>query len=85
MCHVQIPDWHPGLPSSNTEIFNQTVWQKNMKDWFSLLTTTYPQVTGRLIVDLINVSSQLLTVPYVYNAHLPLRRCLHVASAHFMQ
>ena len=72
MSHVclllQVPDWHPGTPSSNQEIFNQDSWQVNMENFFSQLVTTYPAVVGKLILDLVNVSSYVLTSAIVTNA-----------------
>ena len=52
---MQVPDWHPGTPASNQEIFNQDTWQVNMENFFSELVTTYPGVVGKLILDLVNV------------------------------
>ncbi|DBA92448.1 TPA: hypothetical protein ACH3X1_002682 [Trebouxia sp. C0004] len=49
-----VPDWHPGVPASNQEIFSQDSWQVNMENFFSKLVTTYPGVVGKLIVDLVN-------------------------------
>ena len=53
---LQVPDWHPGVPASNQEIFSQDSWQVNMENFFSKLVTTYPGVVGKLILDLVNVS-----------------------------
>ena len=53
---LQVPDWHPGVPASNQEIFSQDSWQVNMENFFLQLVTTYPGVVGKLILDLVNVS-----------------------------
>lgn len=60
---LQVPDWHPGVPSANRELFDTSCsgytagscWIKNMEYWFKTLITSYPGVVGKLIVDLINV------------------------------
>ena len=54
---VQVPDWHPGIPQANQEIYDPTTWVANMINWYKALVTSYPGVVGKLIVDLINVSS----------------------------
>ena len=56
MLLLQVPDWHPGVPASNQEIFSQDSWQVNMQNFFLKLVTTYPGVVGKLILDLVNVS-----------------------------
>ncbi len=58
---LQVPDWHPGVPASNQEIFSQDSWQVNMGSFFSKLVTTYPGVVGKLILDLVNVSHSALS------------------------
>ena len=61
---LQVPDWHPGNGAANQEILNQDTWQNNMITFFSRLVTTYPGVVGKLVLDLVNVSSTLLTILY---------------------
>ena len=58
MC-LQVPDWHPGNPGSNREIFDQTSWQNNYVSFFSKLISTYPSVVGKLVIDILNVSPLL--------------------------
>ena len=53
---LQVPDWHPGVPSANQEIYDPTTWVANMINWYKTLVTAYPGVVGKLIVDLVNVS-----------------------------
>lgn len=62
---MQVPDWHPGTPASNQEIFNQDTWQVNMENFFSELVTTYPGVVGKLILDLVNVRHSSSSSPHV--------------------
>ncbi|KAL3148715.1 hypothetical protein ABBQ38_014128 [Trebouxia sp. C0009 RCD-2024] len=49
-----VPDWHPGNPSSNREIFDQTSWQNNYVSLFGKLISTYPSVVGKLVFDIAN-------------------------------
>lgn len=56
---MQVIDWHPGTPSGNQELLDADTWVKNMANMYKQLINTYPSVVGKLIVDLINVSSSL--------------------------
>lgn len=65
---MQVPDWHPGNPRSNREIFEQDSWQANYRSFFGKLISTYPGVVGKLAIDLVNVSpfSHLLRLIFMY-------------------
>ena len=53
---LQVPDWHPGNPGTNREIFDQPTWQSNYVSLFQKLISAYPGVVGKLIIDIANVS-----------------------------
>lgn len=55
-CYLQVPDWHPGNPGSNRELFDQTTWRNNYVSFFDKLVKIYPNVVGKLVIDILNVS-----------------------------
>lgn len=55
-CYLQVPDWHPGNPGSNRELFDQTTWRNNYVSFFDKLIKIYPNVVGKLVIDILNVS-----------------------------
>ena len=50
-----MPDWHPGVWSTNQELKDYASWIKN---WVGLITDmiNLPNTAGKLILDLLNVS-----------------------------
>lgn len=79
---LQVPDWHPGVPQANQEIYDPTSWVANMINWYKKLVTDYPGVVGKLIVDLINVRPA--SVPTVLSDLSPFCIELHILAIHWL-